>query len=80
MEAPFNPDPDSPAEVIIVDGEGKRTELMPVADHYQLQAEAFGRAIETGDAIEFPIEDAVANMRVIDAIFRSAASQSWEAL
>jgi len=79
MELPFNPDPDSPAEILIVDEAGRRTEPMPVVDHYQLQAEAFGRAIEAGGPAEFPIEDAVANMRVIDAIFRSAMSQSWEA-
>ena len=28
--------------------------------------------------LEFPIEDAIANMRVIDALFRSAKSGSWE--
>jgi predicted dehydrogenase len=27
---------------------------------------------------EFPIEDAIANMRVIDAIYRSAVSGHWE--
>jgi hypothetical protein len=28
--------------------------------------------------LEFPIEDAIANVRVIDALFRSAKSGSWE--
>jgi predicted dehydrogenase len=27
---------------------------------------------------EFPIEDAIANMRVIDALYRSATSGRWE--
>jgi hypothetical protein len=29
--------------------------------------------------LEFPIEDAVSNMRIIDALFRSAERGSWEA-
>ncbi|WP_011578953.1 MULTISPECIES: Gfo/Idh/MocA family protein [Chelativorans] len=80
MELPFNPDSASPAEILIVDEAGQRVERMPAVDHYQLQAEAFGHAVETGGPVEFPIEDAVANMRVIDAIFRSTVSQSWEVL
>ena len=31
-------------------------------------------------AQEFPIEDAIANMRVIDALYRSGASGQWECL
>jgi hypothetical protein len=31
-----------------------------------------------GAKLEFPIEDAIANMRVIDALFRSAKSGTWE--
>jgi hypothetical protein len=31
-----------------------------------------------GSPLAFPIEDAIANMRVIDALFRSAKSGSWE--
>ena len=35
--------------------------------------------VPLGEApLEFPIEDAIANMRVIDAAFRSARSGSWE--
>ena len=39
-----------------------------------LQGDAFSRAV-LGQA---PIEDAIANMRVIDAAFRSAKSGGWE--
>jgi hypothetical protein len=30
-------------------------------------------------ALDYPIEDAIANMRVIDALFRSAQTGRWEA-
>ena len=45
---------------------------------YHLQSEAFSRAVRTGGAVENPIESAVGNMRVIDALFRSGESGGWE--
>jgi predicted dehydrogenase len=80
---PFNAPPDRPTEIAIdtgVDlfGGGRRVEQFTVCDQYTLQGDAFSRAIVEGTPLEFPIEDAVANMRVIDALFRSAKSGSWE--
>ena len=40
--------------------------------------DAFSRAVLGEAPLEFPIEDAIANMRVIDAAFRSARSGDWE--
>lgn len=80
---PFNAPPDRQSEIAIDDGSdlfggGRRIETFPVCDQYTLQGDAFSRAIVDGSALEFPIEDAIANMRVIDALFRSAKSGSWE--
>ena len=50
----------------------------PACDQYTLQGDAFSTAIVDEAKLEFPIEDAIANMRVIDALFRSAKSGSWE--
>ena len=80
---PFNAPPDRPTEIVIdtgVDlfGGGRRVEQFDVCDQYTLQGDAFSRAILSETPPEFPIEDAVANMRVIDALFRSAARGSWE--
>ena len=80
---PFNAPPERPAEIAIdtgVDlvGGGRRVEQFATCDQYTLQGDAFSRAIVDGSPLEFGIEDAVANMRVIDALFRSAKSGSWE--
>jgi predicted dehydrogenase len=80
---PFNAPPDRPTEIAIdtgadLFGGGRRIEQFPVCDQYTLQGDAFSRAILNGTPLEFPIEDAIANMRVIDALFRSAKSGSWE--
>jgi predicted dehydrogenase len=80
---PFNAPPDRPTEIAIdtgadLFGGGRRIEKFPVCDQYTLQGDAFSRAILDGTPLEFPIEDAILNMRVIDALFRSAKSGSWE--
>ncbi len=80
---PFNAPPNRPTEIVIdtgVDlfGGGRRVEQFAVCDQYTLQGDAFSRAIVEGGSLEFPIEDAIANMRVIDALFRSAERGLWE--
>jgi predicted dehydrogenase len=57
-----------------------RAELLttPAANHYAVQAQTFSEAIRTGRPIKNDMQSAVANMRVLDAIFRSTESQSWE--
>ena len=82
---PFNAPIDRPTRITIDSGAdlvggGARVEEFPVCDQYTLQGDAFSHAILEGTPLEFPIEDAIANMRVIDAAFRSARSGSWEAL
>jgi hypothetical protein len=47
-------------------------------DQYTMQGDAFSRAVRGEQKLEFPIEDAVLNMRVIDATFRAGASGAWE--
>jgi predicted dehydrogenase len=51
---------------------------LPKADQYQLEAEAFSRAIQGKEKFEFAIDDAVKQMRVLDALFRSEKSGKWE--
>ena len=83
IEIPFN----APAEVatrIIVDdgrdlsGGGREVVELPVANQYTLQGDAFSRAVLGLQPLEWGIADAVLNMRVIDAFFRSARSEQWE--
>ena len=83
IQIPFNAPPDRPTKILIdsgVDlfGGGARMEEFPVCDQYALQGDAFSRAILDKGSLPYPIEDAIANMRVIDALFRSARSGSWE--
>ncbi|MEO8304539.1 MAG: Gfo/Idh/MocA family oxidoreductase [Betaproteobacteria bacterium] len=63
-----------------LDGAGIVTETLPESDQYQLQGEAFSRAVRGEIALPYGVEDAIANMRVIDALFRSETSGRWESV
>ena len=85
VPVPFNPPNDRPNRIVIDDGSdllggGARAEDFPVADQYALQGDAFVRAVRGEAPWEFPIEDAIANTRAIDATFRAAGTAEWVAV
>jgi predicted dehydrogenase len=83
VEIPFNAPAHQPCRIFLDDGAqlggaSAQVTSFPIVDQYSLQSEAFSRALRAGGAVENNIEAAVGNMRVIDALFRSATSGSWE--
>ncbi|HUR44194.1 MAG TPA: Gfo/Idh/MocA family oxidoreductase [Aestuariivirga sp.] len=80
IEIPFNAPPDKSNRYFVQGmdmNEGTWTEL-PVSDQYQLQAEAFGRVVRGKEKLIWGVDDAIQNMRIIDAYFRSEKSGKWE--
>jgi predicted dehydrogenase len=83
VEIPFNPPTDRPSRIFIDNGEdlcggGLKTEEFPICDQYTIQGDLFSRAIREGGDVPVSVEDAIKNMAVIDAVFRSAESGQWE--
>jgi len=83
IEIPFNAPIDRPCRIFIDDGRdlfggGLATETFTMCDQYTIQADAFSQAVREGSEVPVPLEDAVRNMAVIEAIFRSAESGKWE--
>jgi predicted dehydrogenase len=83
IEIPFNAPPDQPCRLYVDDGSklgdaSAQTETFDIVDQYTLQAETFSHAIRSGEPLEFPLENGVQNMRILDAIFRSAEKGGWE--
>jgi predicted dehydrogenase len=83
VEIPVNAPPDRPCRIFFDDGRdafgtGVETRSFAICDQYTLQADEISRAIRERGAAPIPLEDSVANMRVIDALVRSARSGSWE--
>jgi len=79
VEIPVNAPPNKPNRFTIsVTGKKPKMVEMPVSDQYQLQAEAFGRAIRKKTKAPYDAADAVLNMKIIDAFFRAESSGKWE--
>jgi predicted dehydrogenase len=83
LEVPVNAAPEREARLHIdtgVDlyGGGMTTETFPHCDQYGLEGDAFSRAILEDTEVPMPLEAAVKNMTVIEAIFRSGRSGMWE--
>jgi predicted dehydrogenase len=85
LEIPFNPPAGRETRIRIDDGSARdgnsvRIETLPACDQYTLQGDAFSRAVRGEIELPYGVEDAVRNMRVIDAMFRSEKSGSWESI
>jgi predicted dehydrogenase len=83
VEIPFSPPPNRRMQITVADGMefigGKSMpEIIPPADQYTIQGDEFSKAIRNDTEVPVPLEDAIANMKVIDAIFRSSSSGKWE--
>ena len=82
LEIPFNTLSDRPMRVIVDDGRdliggGRRVEEFGPVDQYGVQGDAFSKAVMGQAEVPVPLEMAVGNMRVIDAVFASAQSGNW---
>lgn len=77
IEIPFNPPIDRPCRLLHKRGNNVREITVEVCSHYTIQGDLFSQAVLQDTAVPTPIEDAVANMKVIEAIFQSAEDGSW---
>lgn len=83
IEIPYNAPPDRPTRIFLDDGgdlfgRDITIETFPVCNQYTLQGDAFSKAVLEGTEVPVPLEDAIKNMAVIEAIFKSAESGQWE--
>jgi predicted dehydrogenase len=77
IEIPFNAPPDRPCRLWLQQDDEIQEIVLPVVDQYTIQGDLFSLAVlEDGD-VPTPIEDAVANMKVIEAIVESARVGRW---
>ena len=84
VEIPFNAPTDKPCRILIDNGKdlykggSAETELIPICNQFTIQAELFSEAIQNNTEVANPLEDAILNAAVIEALFRSAHSGRWE--
>ena len=78
VHRPFNAYPDIPLKLETDDGDGPRTIPCGPADQYGLMLDAFAAALREGRPMPIPASDAGNNRSVIDALYRSGGSGTWE--
>lgn len=82
---PFNAPQGETTMILIDDGSAldrsaARREMLPAADQYAEQAEAMALAIIGGTRPPYGIDDALRNMRILDAMTASERSNGWISL
>lgn len=83
MEIPFNAPKDRPTRIFIDEtgelfGSGIKVEEFPTTDQYTMQGDAFSRAVLEGGEVPVPLEEAIRNMAVIEAVFKSGETACWQ--
>ena len=78
VEIPFNTYVDTKAQILISTGQGDRILDFDICDQYGLMFDAFAQAIKNDKPVPHHPQDAINNMKVIDAVFKSSQSGKWE--
>ena len=82
IDLPFTPRATERCRIVIEDGSRSGSEIVEIdaANQYTLQGDRFSAAIRGVGEVPSSIDSAIANMRVIDALFKSAETGRWEAV
>jgi predicted dehydrogenase len=83
LEIPFNAPLGGTTRILLDNaslpgGASAVPETLPACDMYTLQGDAFSQAVQGTIALPYGLDDAICNMRVIDALFKSGQSGQWE--
>ena len=85
IEIPFNAPANGATRFFTDDGAlpgvaNAEVHTLAPCDQYTLQGDAFSQAIRGELPLPYGLEDAIQNMHIIDALFRSEQSGRWEVL
>jgi len=77
IEIPFNAPANQPCKIWCQHGDETEEIQVEASNQYTLQGDVFSQAVLNNTDVPTPIEDAVANMKVIEAVFQSAKTATW---
>jgi predicted dehydrogenase len=78
IEIPFNAPVDRPCLMWLESSAGITQIPLETSDQYTVQGDLFAKSVRENIPVPTPLSDAWGNMRVIEAVFRSAKSGRWE--
>ncbi len=76
MDTPFIVEPNQPARIKIQTDSEIREIILNPCDQYTLQGDAFSEAVLNNTPVPIPLEDAVRNMRVLEALIISSSNRN----
>jgi predicted dehydrogenase len=77
IEIPFNAPPDKPCKMIFQNNEIIEEIEIKICDQYTIQGDLFSLSVLKNEKVPTPIEDAVENMKVLEAVIQSAEKEEW---
>ena len=77
IEIPFNAPPDRSTRIWLHSKNGSEEIVFDPTDQYTIQGDLFSQAVLNDEPVHTPLEDAVNNMKVIEAIFESGRNDLW---
>lgn len=77
IEIPFNAPANQSTRLFFQRGDESEEIHLEACDQYTIQGDLFSQAILNGTEVPTPLGDALANMRVIEAVFRSSQNGTW---
>ncbi len=83
IEIPFNAPLGGSTRVYLDDGQAlgdasAQAQTLDACDMYTLQGDAFSRVVRGDLVLPYGVEDAILNMKIIDALYASGHSERWE--
>ena len=78
IEIPFNAKPLEPAKISLFKADEQKDVFFDITNQYTLQFDAFSKAILEDINVPMPLEDAVNNMKVIEAMVASDQDKGWK--
>lgn len=78
IDIPFNAPLDKPTRSWLHTRDGSREIVYETANQYTLQGDAISKAILNNEPVPTPLEDAVNNMKVIEAVMAGAKTGEWK--
>ena len=77
IEIPFNAPPDKPCKILFQNNEKIEEIEIKICDQYTIQGDLFSLSVLKNEKVPTPIEDAVENMKVLEAVIQSAEKEEW---
>ena len=77
IEIPFNAPSEQPCRMLLQCNDKIEEIDLEICNQYTIQGDLFSLAVLKNEKVPTPLEDAVANMKVLEAVVQSADKESW---